>query len=276
MKTKRYAAAGLGILIVLSILLSGCGLEAAPAKASPVQPEAVVERFYRWYLETDNALADRAYRSSEYLTPEWVQKVDGMLDSFSMGGVDPFLCAQDRPQDWSVEVLSASGEEAQVILHQVWNPDTEYAFDREITVVLRLVAEEWKIDAILCGGSDSGIALPDQVVERFYSWYFRYILDVGNPLVDRAYRSSEYLTAELIQRVDGVQGFDPFLCAQDIPGGFSVGLAEGSAEEARVPLHTIWNPDTEYESIRDLTVVLQLVEGQWRIAEVRCTEAGAD
>jgi len=94
--------------------------------------------------------------------------------------------------------------------------------------------------------------------------------------VDGAYRSSEYLAEEFIQKVDGIiasfdkGGYDPFLCAQDIPGEFTIEKAVVSGDQASVVMHEIWNPETQYESIHDVKVALQMVDGQWKIADVIC------
>jgi hypothetical protein len=93
---------------------------------------------------------------------------------------------------------------------------------------------------------------PEAVVTNFYRWYTGY---PGNPMVGRAYRSNEYLTGELIEKVDGIidsfdrGGYDPFLCAQDVPGEFAVEDAAVSGEEASVVVHGVWNPGTQYESM---------------------------
>ena len=70
---------------------------------------------------------------------------------------------------------------------------------------------------------------PEQVVQDFYTWYLDYIGDPAsgnfqNPLVDKAYHNSDYLTASFAQHIDdvlagfeGQSGYDPFLCAQAIP-----------------------------------------------------------
>jgi hypothetical protein len=90
------------------------------------------------------------------------------------------------------------------------------------------------------------------------------------------YRSNEYLTGGLIEKVDGIidsfdrGGYDPFLCAQDVPGEFAIEGAAVLGEEASVVVHGIWNPGTQYESTNDVNVSLRLVDGEWRIADVTC------
>ena len=56
-------------------------------------------------------------------------------------------------------------------------------------------------------------------------------------------------------------GYDPFLCAQDIPGEFAIEKAVVSGDQASVVVHEIWNPGTQYESIHDVKVALRSVIG---------------
>ncbi len=90
---------------------------------------------------------------------------------------------------------------------------------------------------------------PEQVVEQFYTWYVGYIGERGsdqmrNPLVDKAYHSSPHLTARLIQEIDEIiasfdkGGYDPFLCAQDIPTTITVETMDVTDNLARVAVHT--------------------------------------
>jgi hypothetical protein len=74
-------------------------------------------------------------------------------------------------------------------------------------------------------------ASPAEVTAAFYTWYLDYIGQTGsetmrNPLVDGAYRASPYLTQSFIGHIDELLaemraqdrgGYDPFLCAQDVP-----------------------------------------------------------
>lgn len=83
-------------------------------------------------------------------------------------------------------------------------------------------------------------ASPQEVVDGFYAWYLAYLTpdaqgNFANPLVDRAYRGSPFLTADLIARLDAMlesdepRLADPILCAQDIPAAFTVEAVEDGA-----------------------------------------------
>ncbi len=115
-------------------------------------------------------------------------------------------------------------------------------------------------------------------MENFYRWYIDY---PGNVLVDGAHRSSEYLTEEFVQQVDETiasfdkGGYDPFLCAQDVPGDLAFDRAIVSEEKASVVVHEIWNPGTSYETRTEVTIALQMADGKWKIADIVCSASQA-
>lgn len=290
MNVKRLTLWILIAALGLAVVLSGCSPapESIAASPSDLAPEERVRSFYEWYLGySGNPVTDGAYRSSEHLTGEFVQKVDEIIASFDRGGYDPFLCAQDVPESFTVGETSVSGDRAVVPVQTSFEG---HAF----TVVLLRIDGEWRISDVNCDGSGTSLkvtvnvtATPEEVVQGFYNWYLGYIGDrssgeVRNPLVAEAYRTSEYLAPSFIQQVDEILlassqkgGYDPFLCAQDIPESFAVGDAVVvSGERATVLGHEIWNPGTAYESVHDVEVALELIDGQWKITDVDCLEAG--
>ncbi len=114
------------------------------------------------------------------------------------------------------------------------------------------------------------------VVEEFYRWYLAY---PGNPFVEQAYRESPLVTEQFVAETDeaieamrtaGPGGADPILCAQDIPGDVRFQPGEMSSDRATVVVEQVWNPGTEFESVREVTVEVQKVEGEWRIRDVVC------
>jgi hypothetical protein len=245
-------------------------------------PDAVVDSFYRWYLEyPGNVLTDRAYRSSEYLTSEFVGQVDEIIASFDKGGYDPFLCAQDIPGDLAVGEASVTGETASVTVRQTWNPGTEYAFTRDVTVYLEMADGAWKIAGIACEEPEAAPepqlegpmpTTPEGTVQGFYSWYLWYVRNTGNPLADGAYRSSEYLTWPLIEKIDQIVasfdkgGYDPFLCAQDIPDSFTIDAVEIVGDTARVTVRTNFEGHA-------FTLSLVRMGERWAIDDVACSVA---
>jgi hypothetical protein len=246
----------------------------APEESEPMTPRQVVEGFYSWHIgytrNTGNPVADGAYRSSEYLSSEFIQRIDGIIASLDnrdgQGYYDPFLCAQDIPGELTVEEPVVSGQEASVLVHEVWNPGTGYELTQDVEVALRLVDGRWKITGV------TARMTPEQVVESFYWWYAGY---PGNPLADGAYRSSGNLTGEFIQKIDEIVasfdrgGYDPFLCAQDVPEEFTLDEpATVSEDKASLVVHTSFEGHV-------FTVELRQVDGcgRWQISDVICPEA---
>jgi hypothetical protein len=157
MGTKRLGLAVIGVLLGISLVTSGCQGAARAAE----EPATVVEAFYKWLIGyPGNAAADRAYRSSEYVTAEFVARIDTTLESMGPGGADPFLCAQDIPQSFSIGDVTVAGKSASVVLREAWNPGTSYEITRDLTVTLRLVDGHWRIDRIACPGPAAAQAQP--------------------------------------------------------------------------------------------------------------------
>jgi hypothetical protein len=169
MSTKTLNRFVLVMPVVLCIMLAGCSkaykayMDREVVASGPAsEPVDAVESFYSSYASSSgDPTIDGAYRSDERLTPEFVQKVDGIIASFDKGGYDPFLCAQDIPGEFAFDDAVVSGEEATVVVHEVWNPGTEYEFFHDVTVMLRRVDGEWKIDAVICPGPEAGDPLPE-------------------------------------------------------------------------------------------------------------------
>jgi hypothetical protein len=156
-------------MVVLALALGGCAPVRALSRPRATAPEdqgeiyesvaqqnmmalEVVQSFYDWYLSyPGNVVAEGAYRSSEHLTEPFIEKVDGIVASFERGGYDPFLCAQDLPGDLVVgDEVTRAGDAATILVHEVWNPGTEYEMTSHVTVELQMMDGEWKISNIVC------------------------------------------------------------------------------------------------------------------------------
>lgn len=277
MKARRVLCVGLAVVAVLAgvavVAVSGPALlygARADVKAE-VLPEDVVADFYKWYLGSidlaagRNPLAERAYRSSELLTEEFVAGVDELLDSFERGGYDPFLLAQDVPTSVDMGETVVSGDSAQV--------QVETSFEGHgFLVSLRRIDRAWKIDDV--------DPMPNVTVESFFNRYLAYIRNDGgamrNPLVDGFYKECPELSAAFVAKVDEALasfdkgGCDPILMAQDVPVEVSVGEAELVGDEARVMVELFWGGNPEPS---ERLVTLSRIDGQWQIVEI-ASEAG--
>ncbi len=154
MKSRTLTLSVLSLLALVMVILSGCGAATpTPSEASPLDaaPEGTVEAFYRWYTSYNgNVIVDEAYRTNEHLTGDVVQKVDDIVASFTHGGYDPFLCAQDIPSAFEVGTATVDGDEATVTAHGVWNAGTEYENRNDILLKLVKLNGTWKITDVSC------------------------------------------------------------------------------------------------------------------------------
>jgi hypothetical protein len=171
MHTNRSVSSLFSIALVVAVVLtgSGCTSVRALSRAKTTAPEdaalayesvaqenvaavEVVQSFYDWYRGyPGNVVVEEAYRSSEYLTGSFIEKVDELIASFDRGGYDPFLCAQDIPGEVIVsDEVARSGDAVTIVVHEVWNPGTEHEAVNEIVVELRMMDGEWKISNVMC------------------------------------------------------------------------------------------------------------------------------
>jgi hypothetical protein len=264
MKGKLILGCGLVVMaVVVGLLAAGIG----PAEATEeVAPEEVVKRFYEGYLRADgagettrNLLADRAYRSSEFLSDGFIAEVDALLGSLERGGYDPFLLAQDIPTSVEVGEAMVSGATAAV--------PVETSFEGHgLLVTLEMTDGKWKIDGVA--------RAPEMVVRDFYEWYlsaFRRDGEMHNPLAEGAYRERADLSAGFKAEIEGTLasfdkgGYDPILLAQDVPVEIRVGEGQIGGNEAQMTVELFWggNPTPSGR-----TVTLKVIDGQWKITDV--------
>ncbi len=189
MRTRRVILIALSGILALGVLASGYrSYTMIRSEAAGLTPGRVVTRFYEWYLrcfgdpgsgKTDNPLVDGAYRTNRYLSQEFIHRVDETVGSFSQGGYDPFLCAQDVPESFTVDPPIVQGNEASVVVRTSF-PENTFA------VHLVRVDAHWRIADVSCGGSDTPPSpapvaelSPEEVVQGFYDRHVEYIGDPG-------------------------------------------------------------------------------------------------
>lgn len=117
---------------------------------------------------------------------------------------------------------------------------------------------------------------PEAAVSFFYEWYLGYIETTGNPLADRAYRDSDYLSASLIAEVDAlIEGgapYDPFLQAQDVPAKITVDSATLHWDTAAVYATQYWGAGPDGFNERLMQIDLALEDSFWKITGIRAGE----
>jgi hypothetical protein len=127
MKRKKLTIVVMGLSAVL-MAVAGCSPDApvsdevvaAPAEPTVAEPmaEAVIQDFFEWYAAyPGNPIADGALAASPLVSPQLIEKVDAVLASFEgPGGHDPVMCAQDRPQDFRVELMDRSVDSVSAVV----------------------------------------------------------------------------------------------------------------------------------------------------------------
>ena len=117
---------------------------------------------------------------------------------------------------------------------------------------------------------------PEETVQEFYTSYldiFDHQAEDGfhNPLVERTFRQSDLLTEDFKSRVDALLdsftedglGYDPFLCAQDIPDSISAETL--SPDSGTAPVQVTSSFEGHQLEVR----VIQ--DGQtWKIDDIVC------
>ena len=115
---------------------------------------------------------------------------------------------------------------------------------------------------------------PDAVVKEFYDSYLEMVSDptsenFQNPLVNRGYTDFEALSPKFIVQVDELLasfefgGYDPFLCAQNIPEAIQVDKVQTTKDTAEIKV------SSSFEN-HQFTVLMKLVEGTWLINDIKC------
>jgi hypothetical protein len=207
-------------------------------------PAGVAILFYDWYCgyyrAGGNPLEEGAYKTSEYLSESFIQRVEQ-----AQGGPDPFVLSWQIPNGGGVlDEPVIRGDKARVNL-------LRYFFSSQpqpLVVHLEKSNGTWLIVDV---SLEDAPLNPTDVVQAFYEWYLEYTKadsdgNFRNALVDRAYQNSPYLADTFKAKLDQrEQGYDPLLCAQDIPtsittDGFFIEKISpiGEARQASVVIRT--------------------------------------
>jgi hypothetical protein len=255
---------------------------------SPATADGATKLFFGNYIEQARAALDNdspsllhsgAYRDNPYLTAALIAQVDGLREGGDLA-YDPFLLAQDIPEDILVEKPLIDGDSAVVRVGRRYSGTPQPSY---ISVHLVREGERWLIDSIqleesTAGSETAGAATvePATVVESFYAWWIASVEsgiagESENPLMTQGYHGSPYLTPTFIAEVDEIiagfdrGGYDPFLCAQDVPTELFVDGTIYTSAGARVALHSSFGKQ------HALVVMLEPAgEDTWRIGDIVC------
>ena len=260
----------------------------APQPAVPtadMDPVAVTQAFYDWYLayigdpssgDFRNPLVDKAYHSNPLLTPEFITRVDEILASFEGGGYDPFLLAQDIPKDLFAQSAMIAGSEARVTVLRNWGAPVMDA----IFAHLRQMNGIWLIDDITTTELyEPTTETPEGTVQLFYAWYTDALRRrFEDDTVEVDFHDSDLLTDSFKQHLDELRaaaeaefpelglGYDPLLCAQDVP--YHV-----TPDQALIDGDTAWLTTRSSFPNHVLVIDLQKTEAGWLISNVACVRS---
>lgn len=115
---------------------------------------------------------------------------------------------------------------------------------------------------------------PDAVVKEFYDSYLEMVSDptsedFQNPLVNREYANFNALSPAFIMQVDELLasfefgGYDPFLCAQNIPEAIQIDEVQTIKDTAEITVSSSFGN-------HQFTVLMELMEGNWLINDIQC------
>jgi|GEM_PF-6347918 len=192
-----------------------------------------------------------------------------------------FAMGADFRQKWNVSVDEMLVYVREIYLNGKRDGDPAKALAEFVGAINRRAKPKLPAFAALNPGTDKPTK-PDEVVRAFYQWYIQYSGPTGQPpkasvLGDRAYRTSPYLTADFIGRVDQALaemdksggGVDLFLCAQNPPDDIDLYLTQEEGNRATTTIRTFLG----VRPPRHLNVDMVRVDGRWQIDRVRCPKS---
>ncbi len=145
---------------------------------------------------------------------------------------------------------------------QVISPKpTEFCFcsDGECTVREKEVVDE-------DGEDEKDLKNPEGVVQSLYDFWIFY---PGNPNSDRAYKNRSELTDSFKLQLDKMYesspiGYDPILCAQDVPSYITTEVEEVRDDEAFVVVTKKFSDYSKH------LISLNMIDEEWKINEIHC------
>lgn len=121
-------------------------------------PLVVTKNFYNEWINTDKySLDSQNYDNISVWTNNFKDKVQSIVGSFEKGGYDPILCAQDKPENFNVDLLEQQEGSTKVLVTQFFSGQP-----KTVEVILKKVGGQWLIDDVLCGGENISISVEIQ------------------------------------------------------------------------------------------------------------------
>jgi hypothetical protein len=138
-----------------------------------IEPAEVTLSFYSdWINYNGNPLGDGLHRRSNLLTPEFKDKIDDIIDSFTESSYDPILCAQDFPSRVEVRDISLDDNLALVTVENFFSGDNKI-----LEVSLIKEGGDWLISDIMCQSKSDEISVEDNLTNANKELVENYIKD---------------------------------------------------------------------------------------------------
>lgn len=229
------------------------------AKAALAEPSAVR---YKVLIVSDSLPEDRtAYLDRVLAQWGWPEADQLLLVLFTKGNYDlRFAMGTDFGQ------MGVKVDEMVGYIHDLYVPELRKGDPgRALAAFIRTVNQRM---------APAGGLTPEQVVKGFYHRHLGYhsVTDSslsGNQLSDKSYRTNRHLAPEYIMDLDEMLkaglAADPILCAQNFPEKVTLGKAKVNGDAATVIVNTHWT-----NSMRELSVSLRKLGGEWKITNVTC------
>ena len=141
MNMKKIVIMSIFSIIVLVILMT-----LIISNTAITTPEQTVARFYAGWFNGKFMLSDNSYQNANELSQNFKIKINSIISSFSSGGYDPIVCAQDFPKSFKIVPITTSDTTAEISVREYFD-----TLIKDIRISLIRENALWKITDINCG-----------------------------------------------------------------------------------------------------------------------------
>lgn len=264
-----------------TVIFTEMGKNEPVDRGIPLSPEGLVEQYLNQYIDNlrasldssqSGALDGQEFNPFEYFSYEFYTKVTTAqlrLKERGETGFDPVLLTQDLPDSIKIVQTDLDKELAVVTVEQyfIGNQDPY-----PIQVFLGIRDGSWRIQDILPVEEEVDLSTPSGTVNAFYAWYLHQLRVKGAgmtglpDMLTKTQLVSPGLVQKVTQVLDGfgdVAGYDPLLCAQDVPPAIWTEAEILNGDSATVLVNSDY-PD--YYVVVDL----EKDHGSWLVEEISC------
>ena len=138
---KKTVIAGIfGIIVLVGLMFL------IASNTAITTPEKTVSSFYTAWFNGEFTISDSSYQNASELSKEFKTKIDSITSSFSSGGYDPVVCAQDFPIGFEIIPILVNDTNAEVGVREYFD-----TIVKDVKVSLVRENALWKITDVICG-----------------------------------------------------------------------------------------------------------------------------